>query len=157
MALCPALGRCMIDHYHRFLGMSAAPASIGIPAGGSALPLPPPRQKAQPSVALSLNNPRISGTARSRRACPEAFRRTTKQSSSALHPRMPVRIIHKSATATLRTHSVERAMSVEAFLKRLREAPDEIEFADTIAVIDRSEEHTSELQSLMRISYAVFC
>src|SRR3546814_4623858 len=25
------------------------------------------------------------------------------------------------------------------------------------SVIDRSEEHTSELQSLMRISYAVFC
>src|SRR3546814_7434141 len=25
------------------------------------------------------------------------------------------------------------------------------------AVVDRSEEHTSELQSLMRISYAVFC
>src|SRR3546814_9835711 len=31
-------------------------------------------------------------------------------------------------------------------------------FADGIAVEDsRSEEHTSELQSLMRISYAVFC
>src|SRR3546814_1464091 len=27
----------------------------------------------------------------------------------------------------------------------------------TCAFIDRSEEHTSELQSLMRISYAVFC
>src|SRR3546814_6726448 len=26
-----------------------------------------------------------------------------------------------------------------------------------LAFIDRSEEHTSELQSLMRISYAVFC
>src|SRR3546814_4721003 len=26
-----------------------------------------------------------------------------------------------------------------------------------IAIADRSEEHTSELQSLMRISYAVFC
>src|SRR3546814_8506388 len=26
-----------------------------------------------------------------------------------------------------------------------------------VATIDRSEEHTSELQSLMRISYAVFC
>src|SRR3546814_9348107 len=26
-----------------------------------------------------------------------------------------------------------------------------------ILVVDRSEEHTSELQSLMRISYAVFC
>src|SRR3546814_8417217 len=28
---------------------------------------------------------------------------------------------------------------------------------NTIPVIGRSEEHTSELQSLMRISYAVFC
>src|SRR3546814_9750615 len=28
---------------------------------------------------------------------------------------------------------------------------------DRAAVIGRSEEHTSELQSLMRISYAVFC
>src|SRR3546814_5716322 len=27
----------------------------------------------------------------------------------------------------------------------------------TVHAIDRSEEHTSELQSLMRISYAVFC
>src|SRR3546814_2527023 len=29
--------------------------------------------------------------------------------------------------------------------------------ADTTAELSRSEEHTSELQSLMRISYAVFC
>src|SRR3546814_2612208 len=29
--------------------------------------------------------------------------------------------------------------------------------ADTVVVSLRSEEHTSELQSLMRISYAVFC
>src|SRR3546814_7601882 len=29
--------------------------------------------------------------------------------------------------------------------------------ADTIGAAHRSEEHTSELQSLMRISYAVFC
>src|SRR3546814_2327225 len=28
---------------------------------------------------------------------------------------------------------------------------------DTRVLLDRSEEHTSELQSLMRISYAVFC
>src|SRR3546814_5400904 len=27
----------------------------------------------------------------------------------------------------------------------------------TLAIVFRSEEHTSELQSLMRISYAVFC
>src|SRR3546814_6674981 len=29
--------------------------------------------------------------------------------------------------------------------------------AQPLPVVDRSEEHTSELQSLMRISYAVFC
>src|SRR3546814_5610347 len=28
---------------------------------------------------------------------------------------------------------------------------------DVVKVVDRSEEHTSELQSLMRMSYAVFC
>src|SRR3546814_1315306 len=31
------------------------------------------------------------------------------------------------------------------------------EYGVNIALDDRSEEHTSELQSLMRISYAVFC
>src|SRR3546814_5043527 len=31
------------------------------------------------------------------------------------------------------------------------------ETAGVLAVLGRSEEHTSELQSLMRISYAVFC
>src|SRR3546814_6230645 len=30
-------------------------------------------------------------------------------------------------------------------------------YGDFNALVDRSEEHTSELQSLMRISYAVFC
>src|SRR3546814_5386701 len=37
----------------------------------------------------------------------------------------------------------------EATLDRLRAAG--------VQVVERSEEHTSELQSLMRISYAVFC
>src|SRR3546814_4815613 len=31
------------------------------------------------------------------------------------------------------------------------------EYYDPVALAARSEEHTSELQSLMRISYAVFC
>src|SRR3546814_8865955 len=34
---------------------------------------------------------------------------------------------------------------------------DEASFIMKAAVVKRSEEHTSELQSLMRISYAVFC
>src|SRR3546814_7492498 len=32
-----------------------------------------------------------------------------------------------------------------------------LKFIDRLHQADRSEEHTSELQSLMRISYAVFC
>src|SRR3546814_5132892 len=36
------------------------------------------------------------------------------------------------------------------FLTQLAQIP-------AIALVERSEEHTSELQSLMRISYAVFC
>src|SRR3546814_4018773 len=35
--------------------------------------------------------------------------------------------------------------------------PSVISYADLLDVFFRSEEHTSELQSLMRISYAVFC
>src|SRR3546814_6244715 len=31
------------------------------------------------------------------------------------------------------------------------------DYLDVILLVSRSEEHTSELQSLMRISYAVFC
>src|SRR3546814_4674760 len=42
----------------------------------------------------------------------------------------------------------------EALSLRRREAPG-ADGADALTV--RSEEHTSELQSLMRISYAVFC
>src|SRR3546814_3978778 len=46
-------------------------------------------------------------------------------------------------------------------LRALQKHPDSIEayFAELIPARgnDRSEEHTSELQSLMRISYAVFC
>src|SRR3546814_242601 len=37
------------------------------------------------------------------------------------------------------------------------EANHTLTFVDGIEINDRSEEHTSELQSLMRISYAVFC
>src|SRR3546814_6769917 len=52
--------------------------------------------------------------------------------------------------------------AVGALVDRLaREAPDALTNGTlndrVIAEVERSEEHTSELQSLMRISYAVFC
>src|SRR3546814_4776765 len=46
----------------------------------------------------------------------------------------------------------------QTFRKRLREGKlDDMQIEIEVAQIARSEEHTSELQSLMRISYAVFC
>src|SRR3546814_8280391 len=50
-----------------------------------------------------------------------------------------------------------RAMARTILDEVLGFRPDFIEHQLAHAVRDRSEEHTSELQSLMRISYAVFC
>src|SRR3546814_5906929 len=54
-----------------------------------------------------------------------------------------------------RAHSApeERA----AIIEELAEDRSEATFTETEPLETRSEEHTSELQSLMRISYAVFC
>src|SRR3546814_7092333 len=49
-------------------------------------------------------------------------------------------------------HTAEGAMGI--VINRELES---ITFDDLMEQLDRSEEHTSELQSLMRISYAVFC
>src|SRR3546814_3622456 len=43
------------------------------------------------------------------------------------------------------------------FEARLRALPDEKRQRSVLPVLQRSEEHTSELPSLMRLSYAVFC
>src|SRR3546814_10248418 len=40
---------------------------------------------------------------------------------------------------------------------KLERAPDSYQAGTDVLKLARSEEHTSELQSLMRISYAVFC
>src|SRR3546814_1117558 len=50
--------------------------------------------------------------------------------------------------------------AAEAWAQNIMEQyPNNIEkgIAESLQLITRSEEHTSELQSLMRISYAVFC
>src|SRR3546814_6556734 len=51
-----------------------------------------------------------------------------------------------------RLHAEGLVEAVDAFCERIG-----FTLAQTRRVFERSEEHTSELQSLMRISYAVFC
>src|SRR3546814_966325 len=71
---------------------------------------------------------------------------------------------HMGITAenVARKHSISReaqdALAIESH-KRAARAQAEGRFTSQILPIEvnRSEEHTSELQSLMRISYAVFC
>src|SRR3546814_5468426 len=58
--------------------------------------------------------------------------------------RRPVRL--------LGTHVAGRQGDID-----LAEGLDEVGAEREAVLVDRSEEHTSELQSLMRISYAVFC
>src|SRR3546814_2428314 len=56
--------------------------------------------------------------------------------------------------------AASRADSDSSYLRRVYSSANSIDTTDrllTASVIRRSEEHTSELQSLMRISYAVFC
>src|SRR3546814_6629581 len=75
-----------------------------------------------------------------------------------------------SSLSNLESTASRSASSTESSLSRVSDGFDTTDtraqgFADTVggvtdtftALSDRSEEHTSELQSLMRISYAVFC
>src|SRR3546814_1039790 len=59
-----------------------------------------------------------------------------------------------------RWHAVvdlRRARGVERYLEQAPAVVQLLQVEPRLGVVDRSEEHTSELQSLMRISYAVFC
>src|SRR3546814_5500846 len=51
----------------------------------------------------------------------------------------------------------ERAIKLDQTVQALKDEVLEFNSEAASAEVDRSEEHTSELQSLMRISYAVFC
>src|SRR3546814_5753248 len=57
----------------------------------------------------------------------------------------------------LRADGMRRAVGAEEEFGRTRGCGGAHRQAMPLALGDRSEEHTSELQSLMRISYAVFC
>src|SRR3546814_1801458 len=64
--------------------------------------------------------------------------------SPDIDPHAVRRILRRSSTTPGESHLVNAAAAIEVL-------------TDARPVDVRSEEHTSELQSLMRISYAVFC
>src|SRR3546814_19621707 len=71
----------------------------------------------------------------------------------SLHDALPISSILSPIIAILKENLAARAGVIEAVMSARNN-----QIAVATNLIDRrSEEHTSELQSLMRISYAVFC
>src|SRR3546814_5239356 len=65
--------------------------------------------------------------------------------------------VQPPSLAALKERLADRGTDTpEKLEERIRKASKELSYAPFFDVV-RSEEHTSELQSLMRISYAVFC
>src|SRR3546814_1224254 len=59
--------------------------------------------------------------------------------------------------SSYRSYGMEHLQRL-AFIRRARDLGFPLDqVRELLSIADRSEEHTSELQSLMRISYAVFC
>src|SRR3546814_2701459 len=65
------------------------------------------------------------------------------------------RNLAESARLEVASRTTARYIAVAAAQQRLEFARERVKLAERARA--RSEEHTSELQSLMRISYAVFC
>src|SRR3546814_10752491 len=102
----------------------------------------------------SCTSPRVNMSDRAWRTCsPTRSRRTDRPSSSWLWRIAPIH--HSVVTPAKAGMPISKRPRAFLDLERL----DHVADLDVVRVLkpDRSEEHTSELQSLMRISYAVFC
>src|SRR3546814_3915191 len=69
--------------------------------------------------------------------------------------RLPGHAEQQAKVADILSHRLGLARN--AYDGRLESGVDPVEIRHELGALTRSEEHTSELQSLMRISYAVFC
>src|SRR3546814_6842435 len=87
-------------------------------------------------------------------------------SQPLLHGQVGVRSLFIDSIENSRSHSLdcERTRRIQGLLSAVRRGARNaahcvivVMTAPYLRVVVRSEEHTSELQSLMRISYAVFC
>src|SRR3546814_4866342 len=85
--------------------------------------------------------------------CSSDLRRRGDRARSAT--RCPMRLILASKSASRRAMLDAAGVPYEAVAANVDE--EAVKIAMRAEKVARSEEHTSELQSLMRISYAVFC
>src|SRR3546814_4734838 len=106
---------------------------------------------------------RISGPRRGAEARPATEHNTTFTCEASTRPSVAVQMcgVTTSSGLVLRAHrDLGLAVRIQRDRDHDRPAAD-LAVLDVLLVtggaVDRSEEHTSELQSLMRISYAVFC
>src|SRR3546814_10739553 len=84
--------------------------------------------------------------------------RTNVRKTSHIHSGLPIASANRRSMAfEVRPASVERWLRHRERTGCSRERGPAPQLAGIWASDPRSEEHTSELQSLMRISYAVFC
>src|SRR3546814_2011210 len=109
------------------------------------------------SDVCSSDLTRVTSTASSRRSAP----RCAATDAGTWRPRLPKRFTFRTdAAATIGFGHLRRCLALaEAVAVRGHDTCFLLSDLSEKAACDlvRSEEHTSELQSLMRISYAVFC
>src|SRR3546814_12234223 len=79
----------------------------------------------------------------------------------SLHDALPILLSVAQPVLSRQIKALEQELGIDLFYRNgrgivLTEAGKILQDYSS-SVLDRSEEHTSELQSLMRISYAVFC
>src|SRR3546814_3940289 len=72
------------------------------------------------------------------------------------YPRMDVTVLHEVIERNVPPNIKDNPTEIRAYVSRELDTIRGV-IAGLSAITPRSEEHTSELQSLMRISYAVFC
>src|SRR3546814_15611483 len=69
----------------------------------------------------------------------------------------PYTTLFRSLTRVSQIELMQKSVLTESYTKRAQYKPHTRYALGSMQEVGRSEEHTSELQSLMRISYAVFC
>src|SRR3546814_5783042 len=89
--------------------------------------------------------------------CSSDLEKTSSSGANQAAVAATARMSTSSAAMKIARLSAARARSASSQGRKPAGVPDRVRGCLAERIRERSEEHTSELQSLMRISYAVFC